>query len=233
MKKSPGSSGVNGKKPKPERRRRTQAERSESTRARILEASAEILRQKGVAGLRTLEVAAKAGVSQGAQFHHFPNKRELLIATLRWINEESMTRSRARAEKGFGDDEDLISGIIADAADFYFSDGFFTELAIGLNGQEEREFLDEIRNITREARVSVDRAWRDSLQNVGLTPEVSADVVSLTLSLVRGYAVRTLIDDDRSEFARLFQLWREIVMDYIKKKSAAAKSASNTARRSR
>ena len=42
--------------------RRTQAERSETTRKQLLNAAAKLIRQKGFAGLRTIEVANVAGV---------------------------------------------------------------------------------------------------------------------------------------------------------------------------
>src|SRR5437868_9971346 len=45
--------------------RRTQAERSETTRKQLLEATAKLIRQKGFGGLRTTEVASLAGVSRG------------------------------------------------------------------------------------------------------------------------------------------------------------------------
>lgn len=53
------------------RGRRTQAERTEDMRRRILDAAVEELTDKGYAGLRTADVAKRAGVSRGAQTHHF------------------------------------------------------------------------------------------------------------------------------------------------------------------
>src|SRR5258705_366549 len=47
-------------------RRRTQAERSETTRKLILDATIRILVRKGAAGLRTGEVVKEAGASAGS-----------------------------------------------------------------------------------------------------------------------------------------------------------------------
>ena len=55
-------------------RRRTQAERTEETRTRILKAASELIRRRGYARFRTADVAAEAGLSRGAQLHHFPTK---------------------------------------------------------------------------------------------------------------------------------------------------------------
>jgi AcrR family transcriptional regulator len=61
---------------------RTQAERSASTKARLLDAAIECLTELGYAGLTTTEVARRAGVSRGAQVHHFPTKADLVVAAV-------------------------------------------------------------------------------------------------------------------------------------------------------
>jgi AcrR family transcriptional regulator len=61
------------------RTRRTQAERSALTRAQLLDATIECLSALGYARTTTTEIAERAGVSRGAQLHHFPTKAELVI----------------------------------------------------------------------------------------------------------------------------------------------------------
>lgn len=60
--------------------RRTQAERREETRARLLEATVACLSERGYAHTTTQAVVAHAGLSQGALFKHFASKAELLAA---------------------------------------------------------------------------------------------------------------------------------------------------------
>jgi AcrR family transcriptional regulator len=62
----------------------TQFERSERTRTALLQATLECIASRGLAGTTTPVVAAVAGVSRGAQVHHFPTKRDLIIACLRY-----------------------------------------------------------------------------------------------------------------------------------------------------
>jgi AcrR family transcriptional regulator len=59
--------------------RRTQAERSAATRALLLEATIDCLVDLGYAHTTTSDVARRAGLSRGAQLHHFPTKRELVV----------------------------------------------------------------------------------------------------------------------------------------------------------
>jgi AcrR family transcriptional regulator len=62
--------------------RRTQAERTAVMRERLLEATAECLAELGYAGTTTTEVVRRAGVSRGAQVHHFPTKNDLVVGAL-------------------------------------------------------------------------------------------------------------------------------------------------------
>ncbi len=64
------------------RLRRTQAERSAATQARVLEATVEVLLEAGYRGLTTTRVAERAGVSRGAQLHQYPTKEALVIAAV-------------------------------------------------------------------------------------------------------------------------------------------------------
>jgi AcrR family transcriptional regulator len=62
--------------------RRTQADRTAATRARLLDATIACLHELGYARTSTPEIAARAGVSRGAQLHHFPTKIELVTAAV-------------------------------------------------------------------------------------------------------------------------------------------------------
>jgi AcrR family transcriptional regulator len=67
--------------------RRTQAERSAATRARLLDATIACLVERGWAATSTTEVVRRAGVSRGAQVHHFPTKEDLVLAALEHLLE--------------------------------------------------------------------------------------------------------------------------------------------------
>ena len=64
------------------RRRRTQAERSAETKAKLLEATIALLVEVGYAKTSTSDVADRAGLSRGAQVHHFPRKADLVGAAI-------------------------------------------------------------------------------------------------------------------------------------------------------
>lgn len=68
--------------------RRTQAERSASTRALLVDAAIASLVEHGWAATTSVEVCARAGVTRGAFVHHFPSLPALLAAALQSIYDE-------------------------------------------------------------------------------------------------------------------------------------------------
>ena len=77
--------------------RRTQAERSATTQGKLLDAALDCLVELGYAGTTTTVVAERAGVSRGAQLHHFPTRAALVAAAV----EHLYARLTADYQRGF------------------------------------------------------------------------------------------------------------------------------------
>ena len=75
-------------------RRRTQAERTATTRAALLTATVDCLVDRGYRGTTTTAVARRAGVSHGALLHHFPAKVDLLTAAVAHLFDQRTTEFR-------------------------------------------------------------------------------------------------------------------------------------------
>ncbi|SEP87810.1 transcriptional regulator, TetR family [Solimonas aquatica] len=193
--------------------RRTQAERSDETRARLLEAAAEVLRRKGYAGLRTDEVAHVAGVSRGAQQHHFPSKDSLVLATAAHLMRTGMQRGQRRAEQLEGE---AIEGIIQDALDFFLGRDFSVMLDLVLAGSKDRVLREKIYSYTRESRLAVESAWLEVLCESGLPRAKAEKVLWLTISIVRGLAVRALWQRDDALFRSLLDEWKLILAGHLR-----------------
>ena len=56
-------------------------------RARLMDATVELLVEKGFSGTTTTLVSERAGVSRGAQLHHFPTKNDLVVAAVTHLTE--------------------------------------------------------------------------------------------------------------------------------------------------
>jgi AcrR family transcriptional regulator len=76
------------------RRRRTQGERSEATRGKLIAAARRLFAEGGYAAVGTEEIAQAAGLTRGALYHQFDDKAALLEAVYEQIEEE-LTRDIA------------------------------------------------------------------------------------------------------------------------------------------
>src|SRR5580765_5031198 len=101
------------------RERRTQAERSAAMRARLLDATIDCLHDLGYARTSTPEIARRAGVSRGAQLHHFPTKTELVTSAVeRLFDRRREEFLRAFADRPAGSDPlqaaiDILWGLVS------------------------------------------------------------------------------------------------------------------------
>ena len=93
-------------------RRRTQAERRAETRARLLDATVESLIEDGYAGTTIRHVTERAGVSQGAQSHHFPHRVDLVASAFEHLAEQRIDRYSERARTLTGDRGERLRALL-------------------------------------------------------------------------------------------------------------------------
>jgi TetR/AcrR family transcriptional regulator len=74
---------------------RTQAERADQTRARILEAAVQEFSSNGLAGARTEQIAEAAGVNKALLYYYFSNKQALYDAALETVAQRVVSSSLA------------------------------------------------------------------------------------------------------------------------------------------
>ena len=74
----------------------TQAERSAITTEKLLGATVGSLIERGYRGTSTPEICRRAGVSRGAQLHHYPTKESLVGAAVEHLLTQRVTELQAR-----------------------------------------------------------------------------------------------------------------------------------------
>src|SRR3954451_9417910 len=87
-------------------------ERSERTRARLIEAARELFAGRGYANVSVEEIVRAAGVTRGALYHQFPGGKEDLFAAVFDKVEEKLMAGIAETLSGSGA-EDPIAGMLA------------------------------------------------------------------------------------------------------------------------
>jgi AcrR family transcriptional regulator len=82
-------------------KRTKHAERSQATRAALVAAARPLFAERGFAGVGTEEIVRAAGVTRGALYHQFADKRELFAAVFEQVEAE-VTQRTARAAVASG-----------------------------------------------------------------------------------------------------------------------------------
>jgi AcrR family transcriptional regulator len=82
---------------------RTQAQRSEATRAALLGAARELFARHGYAATPREDIVAAAGVTRGALQHHFTDKRSLFLAVYEAVEQEVVASVAAAAMRSGAD----------------------------------------------------------------------------------------------------------------------------------
>jgi AcrR family transcriptional regulator len=96
----------------PTKTRRTQDERSATTRALLLDATIACLVDVGYAATTTTLIAERAGVSRGAQMHHYKTKTELVAAAVEHLGAGIGQQLEDRAARRRRGDADRLSAAV-------------------------------------------------------------------------------------------------------------------------
>jgi AcrR family transcriptional regulator len=72
-----------------------QASRSATTRAKLIRAARRLFARNGYAAVGTEEIVRRAGVTRGALYHQFADKRDLFLAVYEQVEEELTERVAA------------------------------------------------------------------------------------------------------------------------------------------
>jgi AcrR family transcriptional regulator len=94
----------------------TQAERTAATCERLLDATVATLVARGYRGTSTPEICKRAGVSRGAQLHHYPTKEALVAAAVEHVLNKRLAEVQDRLANAPAGVLDL-----SDAATFLWS----------------------------------------------------------------------------------------------------------------
>lgn len=82
--------------------RRTQAERTSATRGALIDAGRTLFTERSYADVSAEEIVAAAGVTRGALYHHFEDKKGLFAAVFEAVERETIARISAGGGGGSG-----------------------------------------------------------------------------------------------------------------------------------
>ena len=183
-----------------------QQERSRATRARLLEATVECLVERGWSGTTTTLVATRAGVSRGAQLHHYPTKAALVTAAVAHLTERRARELRTEAEALPAGPRrlDRVVDLLAAA---FTGPLFVAALELWVAARTDPELRDAL--VPLEARVGREmHRLTVTLLGVDERRPGVREAVQATLDLLRGLGVANLLSDDTARRTALLRTWK-------------------------
>jgi AcrR family transcriptional regulator len=186
--------------------RRTQHERTRAARERLLQATIDVLVDRGYVGLTTKEVATRAGFSNGALVHHYGTKADLVIAATDAVY-AGATRRGEEIEASALAQRDPLAGFIEDCLAVYFGRPFFPALEVLVLARTEPTLMASIQPIMQRYREDTNRRWLAAFERHGLAREDAETVLALTLNMARGLAVNSLWQSDLRSARAVLRTW--------------------------
>lgn len=190
--------------------RRSQEERRRQTQTSVLEACIDVLVDRGFNGLTTTEVAARAGVSRGAQAHYFRTREDLIIAATEYLMDTGTRRSIEAAERARGAG-DALDRFIDDAERFFFDRIYIAMLELLIAARTNPGFRRDYVPIVARWRARINRIWLEVFEKAGIPRDAAERLLHLTNFLLRGMALTALWDDDRATRDATLKTWRATI----------------------
>lgn len=186
--------------------RTPQQERSRATQARLLEATVECLVERGWSGTTTTVVAAMAGVSRGAQLHHYPTKASLVMAAVEHLAERRAEEIRAEAA-ALPPGPRRLDGVVDMLAAAFTGPLYVAALEVWIAARTDPELRAAL--VPLEARVGREM-HRLTVELLGADERAPGvrEAVQATLDLLRGLGVANLLSDDTARRTALLAAWK-------------------------
>ena len=203
------------------RGRRRQSDRTEAMRARLLNATLELISEQGWTGASMQKICAKAGVSRGAQTHHFPTRESLLIASV----QEILARHQQYLDDELTDGE-RSQFSLTDFFDFLW-DACFNDNLVAcwmeamVAARHDESLKQAARKTDQKSLLAIkETGTRIARQNQSQPTDIdskTADIIELTIYLLRGMVVQHGVHTAKGHQERLYRLWLQLILPIIER----------------
>jgi AcrR family transcriptional regulator len=150
------------------------------TRARMVDAAVDALRQRGLAGMSFTDVLAGSGAARGAIYHHFPGGKQQLAAEAAGRNGQDVLShlKQLPATDPPAVVEAFLAGVRPVVEESTRGSGCAVA-AVTLDG-------DALRGVAAAAFASWVTQLTDALTSAGMPPSEAADLACLLINLLEG-----------------------------------------------
>lgn len=186
-----------------------QGERTRAMRARLLDATIECLVERGFARTSTTLVSERAGVSRGAQLHHFPSKNDLVVAAVEHLTD--VRRSElAAAARALPSGARRTRAVLEMLGDHVTSPVFSAALELWVAARTDPGLAAAVGPLERRVGRETHRLTVDLLGADESRPGVR-ELIQATLDLVRGLGLADTLGHDAGRRRRILDRWASVL----------------------
>ncbi len=191
------------------RPRRSQEERTLETRGKLIAATLDVLLEEGYLKLATQRICDAAGVSRGAMLHHFRDKQSLIVAAIDELLVSATAEIRSQADRVRA--QEITPEEFVDYLWFEHFSGrlFYLTLEHVTAARTDDEIRAALIPVVRRFHLALDEIWGALFSAAALPRSRVATVLNLTLCLLRGMGVQTVLrPDDPAYYDDLRGVWK-------------------------
>ena len=191
------------------RARRSQGERSAETRAALLDAAIESLIEVGYAAMSTTDVVKRAGLSRGAQVHHFPRKIDLVEAAIQRLQLKTR-EDLARVVADLPPDADRGETVLSLLWAAFLSPLFIATLELMVAARMDDTLKHGLRALQFEVNDTIQALLRELYGPGAERCLPLQQAVELSLVFMQGLGTASILNDEAWQREQM-QRWKVLV----------------------
>jgi AcrR family transcriptional regulator len=192
------------------RARRTNQERTATTRAAVLNATIEQLAEQGYAATTTVEVAERAGVSRGALVHHFPTRSDLVLSALEYLCERRLAELEGSMHR-LSASEDRLSAYVDLMWSTFDGPLFVAQLELWIAARTDAELMARLYPLERGFGKRLSELCAEALGD----EDLASPVYEFTKHLLRGMALERLLKADETDRSAAVDRWKALAHSMV------------------
>ena len=197
--------------------RRTQAERSEAMRVRLIEATLKCLETDGYAGTTVTRIVETAEVSRGAPVHHFPSKAALIAAAAEHLMRRIYVQLGEAVSKLDASDDRLSDLILVSWKEVFGAADNIVLLELLVASRRDPELAGMLQQLWMGAFQTLGTAANHYL--MGNTPKDNVQqLMVLTQWLLRGMAADKHLVFNEEVIEHYLRLWCQLLAGHLRAK---------------
>ena len=195
--------------------RRTHEERSTETRQRLMTATLDCLINDGYVNTTMFNIADRAGLSRGAQTHHFPAKVDLIVAATEYLFNE-FAENIDELARGTRNGGGTLEAFIDQIWERFFGGRFmYASLELIVASRSDQDLRDRLVPLIKNLHTSLDKTWLTFFKGNDAVIGRSDVLLNLTLCLFRGMVVQSVLREDPQYYADLLSTWKRIIPMFV------------------